>query len=294
MEPTWEIEEKMYNNTEKFKGDFFDRFSLRHNKAPLKLTDSIEKNYLFPTFYGDVTCAVGIFLCDYEKAKKVMLHPKIEPVKMPKGRALVIFSCYEYQSVYNIAPYNEVAMTIPVMFNPGLNIPVLPIVMPQLFNNFGYYVFSMPVTSKENQLRGTKIWGLPKVTERIDIDVKDNHSHTRAYDEKGEIYFELSVPTDGKKTHFDVSSPLYTKKNGHHLQSYTNFQGDFFVNKNMSLLFDGSPDRSFEGSPLKLGNSPRANLLKELDIIPTPFQFRYCYNMSSCFDLPSEGFKPSI
>jgi hypothetical protein len=31
-------------------------------------------------------------------------------------------------------------------------------------------VFGMPVTSRENQLRGNKLWGLPKVTQQIDIE----------------------------------------------------------------------------------------------------------------------------
>ena len=38
-----------------------------------------------------------------------------------------------------------------------------------IFKKFGFYVFGMPVTSKENQIRGSRIWGLPKVTQEIDI-----------------------------------------------------------------------------------------------------------------------------
>ena len=41
-----------------------------------------------------MTCAQGIFLCDYEKAKRIMLHPRILPVRMPRGRAIVAFSWF--------------------------------------------------------------------------------------------------------------------------------------------------------------------------------------------------------
>jgi len=50
-----------------------------------------------------------------------------------------------------------------------VNVPLLPMIADNMFSKLGYYVFGMPVTSKENQIRGNKIWGLPKVTQDIDI-----------------------------------------------------------------------------------------------------------------------------
>ena len=109
-------------------------------------------------------------------AAAMMLHPAVKPVRMTRGRSLVAFSCYEYRNVLGVAPYNEIAMTIPVLVDPGISVPVLPMIWDG-FENFGYHVFSMPVTSLENQLRGLRIWGLPKVVQRIDIDVVDG-SHS--------------------------------------------------------------------------------------------------------------------
>ena len=59
-----------------------------------------------------------------------------------------------------LKPYNEMAMMIPVMAHPAVNLPVLPMVTP-FFGNFGYYAVGILVTSKENALRGA-IWGLRK------------------------------------------------------------------------------------------------------------------------------------
>ena len=52
------------------------------------------------------------------------------------------------------------------------------------FKKKGYYVFSMPVTSLENQIRGTTIWGLPKVVEEIDIATDSDRCRTVARDAK--------------------------------------------------------------------------------------------------------------
>ena len=288
MKPTIEFSEEFLDNADKFDNEFFRRFELRHAPEPLQLNEKISKNYLFPTFYGDVTCAIGIFMCSYEKARKLMLHPKMLPVRMTKGRSLVIFSCYEYNNVMNVPPYNEIAMTIPVMMDPGINVPVLPMILP-IFSKFGFYVFSMPVTSLENQIRGVKIWGLPKVVQEIDIFEDGDDCVTVGKEESGEPYIELRVPMKGASTQFDVGSFLYTRKDDILLRAKTNFKADFNVNKHMQTLFkkDLKPDRQY----LKIGDTPCGKVLKDLDIEEHPFQFRFAKHMSSCFDLPEPDFK---
>jgi hypothetical protein len=291
MKPSFSFDEKVLDNAAVFQDDFFKRYKLRHADQPLQLNDKISKNYLFPTFYGDVTCAQAIFMCDYAKAEKMMLHPLIKPVRMTKGRAVVAFSCYEYRNVLGVPPYNEIAMTIPVMVNPSINFPVLPLVM-NVFKSFGYYVFSMPVTSLENQIRGLKIWGLPKVVQEIDLFEKDGFCVTTAKEENGEKYFELRVPVEGEPTPFDVKSNLYTRLGNKLLQSETAFKAEFRVVKHMGLLFKkgAKPDREY----LKIGNSPSGRVLKSLDIEAHPFQLRFARGMSSCFDLPNPNYQSPI
>lgn len=286
MNANYNIEPGLLQNEDQFKDPFFDRFTLRKNSEPLKLTDDISKDYSFPTFYGDVTCAIAIFFCDYGAAVDLMPHSSFVPVKATFGRSIVILSCYEYKNVMNVAPYNEIAMTIPILKDGGFHPPLLPMVM-KSFKNFGYYVFSMPVTSFENTKRGRQIWGLPKVTEDIHIQVDNGYCTTRAKDENGTTYFNLSVPTGGSKQQFDETGSLYSILMKDILKSETNFKGDFFVNKNTSLLWR----RDIKGDPaLELGDSPRAEVLKSLQLTNAAFQFRFCPSMNSCFDLAHERF----
>ena len=294
MKTTLQFDDKLLDNNDKFQDDFYKRFKLRHAPKPLQLTDTISKNYLFPTFYSDVTCAIAIFLCSYDRAKDVVSRefgPKVKPVKMTKGRSLVAFSCYEYRNVMGVPPYNEIAMTIPIMFDAAINIPVLPMVLSS-FKKFGYYIFGMPVTSKENQIRGNKIWGLPKVTQEIDITEKDGYCKTVAKEENGQSYLEIDVPMNGTPTDFDVKSNLYSKLGDEIFQSETNFKATFNVTKHMNLLFKKGlkPDRQY----IKIGNTESAKTLNELQLEEHPFQFRFAKHMSSCFDLPNPSFKSSI
>lgn len=284
MRTTQEFTAEHLNNTAAFRDPFFQRFRLRHAPRPLVLTDTITKDYLFPTLYADVRCAQGIFHCDYERAKAILPHPSMRPVRMTRGRGLVAFSCYEYRNVLNVPPYNEIAMTIPVLVDAPLDIPVLPMVLSG-FKGFGYYVFGMPVTSRENQIRGRKIWGLPKLTQEIDLYESNGDCVTVAKDEAGESYLEVRVPMSGKPTRFDVSMSLFSSLEGQLLESTTNFRGTFNVTKYMNQLMNkgARPDRDY----LKIGSGPAAEVLRALDIEPHPFQFRYASTMNSAFDLPN-------
>lgn len=288
MKATWDIPKETLDNAKDFQNDFYKRFTLRKASQPLKLSTEVTKDYLFPTFYGDVSCTMAVFMCSYDKAASLVarqLSPQIVPVRMPRGHALVAFSCYEYKKVLGVPPYNEIAIAIPVMVNPSCNIPVLPMVI-NAFSRFGYYIAGMPVTSKENTIRGRKIWGLPKVTQEIDIRYESDECIVKTMDEKGSVYLSLRIPTQGVPTDFDVSSYLYTQLGGKLLQNRTDFKATFNVKKNMQLLFkkDVKPDHPF----IELGESSFAPMLKSLEIEATPFQTRYAEHMSSCFDLPNE------
>jgi hypothetical protein len=285
MKPNTRIEPGLIDNTDRFTDPFFQRFDPRPAPEPLALTDEISKTYRFPTFYGDVTCAMAVFLCNYERALASLPHPSMRPVKMPGGRAVVLITCAEYKNVMNINPYNEIAMTIPIMVDAGWSPPLLPLIMD--FKKMGYYVFSMPVTSLENQIRGTTIWGLPKVVEEIDISTEGDVCTTVARDDNGDVYFELAVPRAGSVKKFDETGYLYSVLDGELLKSRTCLKGDFTVTSRLDLMW--KKGQRAEVPALKLGDSPRTDALRALELEEVAFQYRFCPSMNSCFDLPLES-----
>lgn len=287
MKPTFEIPTTPLDNMQQFTDPFFARFE--QAPATIRLMPELSKTYAFPTFYGDVTCAMGIFLCDYDAARAILPHPAMRPVRMTQGRSLVIFSCYHYKNVMGIPAYNEIAMTLPILAGPGRDWPVFPMVAGGLFPHMGYYVFGMPVTSKENQLRGNNIWGLPKVTHEIDLGPDGSDCVTVAKDEDGTPYLTLRVPTNGTSTEFDASGWIYSKLGDRYLRSQTNFKGTFNVTKNMRALWQKGvkPERPC----LEIGQGPSAAILRSLKLESQPFQTRYAPTMNSAFDLPQADWR---
>ena len=278
-----EFDKTLLQNEEKFSDPFFKRFNLKRRK--IKLGDIMEKEYAFPTFYGDVTCAQAIYLCSYDKALALMPHSKIKPIRMPGGRAVLAISCYEYKNVMGVAPYNEIAFTIAVDVDKAKS----PMLMPVLKNtNSGFYVFSMPVTSRENCLRGNYIWGLPKVTQKIDMSSEGEECIIKAYEDDGTEYFSMKVPKGGKLKEFDTTTYLFSQLNGKILKAETNFKADMNINMYIKTLLSkkAKPEKEF----LYLSDSKSGSALKALDISPLPLQFRYGEHMNSCFDFYDESY----
>lgn len=291
MKATKTVNPEFLDNRDRFSDPFFKRFTLHKRSTPLQLTDDISKDYNFPTFYGNVTCSQAIFLCNYEKARELMPHPKMKPINMLGGRSLVAAASYIYRDVINVAPYNEIALTIPVMVDASVNVPILPMLIDK-FKAFGFYVFNMPVTSLENQIRGRKIWGLPKVVHDIDITVRNGNCETTATDENGNDYLVIRTPTAGKPTEFDVAANLYSRLHDQLLQSPTHFKATFNITKNMGLLLNSKNLKPDNGAPaIELGKGVYADQLRELELVSTPLQTRYAAKMNACFDLNNPDYR---
>jgi hypothetical protein len=286
MKPNLELKAEFIDNKAQFNHEFFNRFVLKNNSEPLQLSEKVEKDYLFPTFFHDVSCSMGVFLCSYEKASE-LLPKNLKPVRANLKQALIVFSCYEYKNVYGISPYNEIAITIPVLNKNSFPLPLLPLVIPA-YKNFGYYVVSMPVTSKENLLRGHKIWGIPKVLEEIQINISSDTAQTRCYDETGQLYLELNIPTKGSAQHFDVASNLYSVKDQELLESQTCFKGDFQITKDFSRLMKTPQQQNNKVLSIFSGGS--SEKLNALEIDHEPFQTRFCPSMNACFNLAHAKF----
>ncbi len=285
MHPTFDVPLELLDNAADFGAPFFSALALRKAPSPL-FVNGFEKPYLFPTLYADVRCAVGIFHCSREAAKEYAserLGTKVEPPVMLGGRSIVAVSCYEYRSVRGVRPYNEIAVAIPLRHGPKAGPPVLG-AFAQVPDS-GYFIAAMPVTSEENRLRGEHFWNLPKRARRIDIEEDEESCSFLSYAADGStLDMTLRVPKAGKLKRFDVSSALFTRKDGALLRSPTAFAGDFSVRLNAATLL--SP-RTCAAPCLTLGSGEASEALRAIGAELVPLQTRYSRSMNSMFDLPA-------
>lgn len=266
-----------------FTEDFFAPYKSKQTNYTIELTDQITKTFKFPTLFKGTENGLGIFLCSYDKLKKHMPNPDMDPVRMPGNRAVFAISCYKYTNIQEMMPYNEISFTVPIVMKGALNIPFFTLAAKKLYSSFGYYVFSMPVNSAENNIRGHKIWGLPKFNTMIDITNKDGMFSTKIFD-GDKPYIELSYPTTGGNKQFNENLSILSVKDGKLLKASVTYNGDFKVNTNLGIAFNKI---KMEDSPfIKLYDTPRGKILMDLEIDPVPFQTRYSGNVLSVLNLP--------
>lgn len=264
-----------------FNAPFFQKFP----SAPLdlELAPGVIKTYQFPTFYDQETLSAGLFLCDYDEAAK-LLPSSLRPLSFGMGRAALMVSSFRYGKVRGIRPYNEVAIAILVQ-KPSQGDGGTLTFLREGGKNVTSYVVSMPVTSFENQIRGQKIWGLPKVVQEIDLRQIGNEFVTTVYDEPGQPYLEFRVPMTGKSETLDQSVKLYSELSGKGLESRSFAQGLGFTTMNAAVLF-GAAGSTTGYAPLSLSASPAAAMLRRLKISPVPLKTVFSPLIQSVLSLP--------
>src|SRR4051794_4924131 len=90
MKATHTVPAAALDNDDRFGDPFFRQFTLRPSPRPLQLTPAIARTYRFPTLYSDVTTAIGIFPCDYARAAALLPSTDMAPVRIPRGRSVVV------------------------------------------------------------------------------------------------------------------------------------------------------------------------------------------------------------
>lgn len=269
-------------NYQVFTDDFFTPYKSKQTNYKLELNESISKTFKFPTLFKGTENGMAIFLCSYNKLKKHLPHSSMNPVRMPGNRAVFAISCYKYTHIQEMQPYNEISFTVPVVFSGAWNIPFVTMATKGLYKNFGYYVFSMPVNSVENNIRGNKIWGLPKFVTQIEVKSENGMFYTKVYDDKTP-YVDIKFPIAGSKKNMHEKLAILSVKENQLLGANVTYRGEFLVNTSLGVAFRKEKK---DNAVLRIGDTPRGNLLKGIELETVPFQTRYSNNVLSALHLP--------
>ncbi len=178
-----------------------------------------------PVRYYDWSAIMAHFPVPASKVASLLPSQRLKPALLMPGTAVITLTAFEYRSIAGVAPYNEFSVAVPVLYEPGLVLPGLPLLFPERFRHFGLYVHHLPVTTEEARVFGIDIWGYPKFV--ADISFEDTgqaqRCHLRA---AGKDIITLQVqkmPTKrGRQFYYS-----YTVKDGQLLRTPIQVQGEF-------------------------------------------------------------------
>lgn len=147
--------------------------NIDRSKIPGKTTYKLNtgQEVTLPLQYKNWKWMMATYTVPLEQIEE-MLPTKLKPILITPGRALISFGVLEYPDVTTLNSYNEWLISIPVQYDPDINIPFLPLTHNPLFphgvyKKNGSYIYYLPVTTEESRQVGSEIWGFPKVYRQI-------------------------------------------------------------------------------------------------------------------------------
>lgn len=149
------------------KQPFPDGITVEHRKVTVGgRTRAVE----MPQRYYDWSFIMTHFPASTRRVRELVPDDHLVPVEIAPGIAIVTLAAFEYRRMATLAPYNEVAVMVPVRYKPDWNVPFLPMLWPDHYE-VGFWVHHLPVTTREACDVGIGVWGFPKVV--ADIKFRD-------------------------------------------------------------------------------------------------------------------------
>ncbi|MBF0501163.1 MAG: acetoacetate decarboxylase family protein [Candidatus Riflebacteria bacterium] len=210
-----------------------------------------------PVFFRRWSSIFACFTVDSASVKQLLPSPLLVPVPAISGRTLVGMAAMDYQEVEGLPRYQEFGVMFPVRLRPRINLPLLPVLFPGKFSDFGWFVQYLPVTTLQAEAFGREVWGYPKCQATITFRKLDGWVICSVSEQEQEV---LSLRVKILPPRVDANPyPTYTWHEGRILRTMVRTEGEAGV----SLC---SPDSKF-----RLGNHPRSALLKSLNPSRRPF-----------------------
>jgi hypothetical protein len=227
-----------------------------------------------PVCYYNWSAMMAHFPVPTAAVQRLLPTRKLKPVQLVPGKAILSMAAMEYRQIADVAPYNEFGIMVPVLYEGGINIMGLPLILPHWFKRFGLYVHHLPVTTQAARDFGVEIWGYPKFVAEITFEDMGQARRCRLRAEGKEILsLEMKkLPTSARAMDFYS----YTIKDGQLLRTRIQTQGQYGIAR-----FRG-------GASCALGDHPIAEELRALGMSRAPVQCIYAENVESLLHRAAE------
>jgi hypothetical protein len=158
------------------------------------IVDGRRHRFQLPQRYYDWSFVMAHFPAPTRHVETLVPVDDLHPVEIAPTLSVITLAAFEYRQMATLAPYNEVAIMVPVRYKPRRDIPFLPLLWPDRYD-VGFWVHHLPVDTQEACDVGVSVWGLPKVVATT-IGVEDVGWMRRCeLEEDGEHVLTLSAAT---------------------------------------------------------------------------------------------------
>jgi hypothetical protein len=232
---------------------------------PFKLPISAEKS----------PAMMAAFSIDYEQAQRLLPGNELHPLRL-WNKALLVLTVIDYQKTV-IGKYIEFSVAIGCTRGARPAPRLLPAIFTKHFGT-GQFVYDLPVSSEISVKGGKGIWGMPKHQANLNFIIGD-HTVSSQYDLDGQLAIKIEIDRP-QRMHGPISVGA---------ASYTAFRGLLMKS---DLYFKGRVGfrlRKKGAARLFIGDHPRVQPLKALDINPNPLFIAFLPEANGILDDHFEG-----
>jgi hypothetical protein len=218
------------------------------------LVDSIP--FHLPVYCKNSPALFAIFKINADKARKLIPGNEIYPLRL-WNKGLLVVSVINYLDT-NIGKYIEFSIAIACTHGSKPAPRLIPAIFMEPYGT-GQWVFDLPVSTEVSVKGGKGIWGMPKHQANLNYIIGDEKVSSQ-YDLDGQFAVKIEIEKP-KSIWLPLSTPAI---------NYCAFRGMLMKS---TIYFKGKLGFSFgkKGSGrLQLGDHPRVQPLKDLEIEPDP------------------------
>jgi hypothetical protein len=151
--------------------------------------------FTMPVATENSPALMAAFLCDYDKANKLLPGNELHPVKYFNGKAIFMVTVINYLHT-NIGKYIEYSIALAVTRGAKPAPRMLPAVFMKAFNT-GQFILELPVSTEISVKGGKGIWGMPKHKASLDFKITDTMVSAQ-YELNGDFAFRIEIEKPAK------------------------------------------------------------------------------------------------
>lgn len=208
------------------------------------------------------------FSIDADAARSLLPGQELHPCRVLR-RGVLVVGVVNYLDT-TIGRYVEFCIGVLCTRGRRPAPPAIPLALIPAFGT-GVFIYDLPVSTEISVKGGRGIWGMAKRRANLDFVVGEDTVSSQ-YDLDGQLVMRIDVPNAGPKIPFLMKGVGYGDFRGLLTKSYISMRGA------VGIGLGGS------GATLLVGDHPRAEALKPLDIDPKPLFTGFVPRMSGVLD----------
>jgi len=208
----------------------------------------------------------AVFPISFKEAKKFINSHNIIPARLFLEKSVVNITVFDFHTS-PIGPYTELVYSIPVLYKPKFNIPLIPLLFNKWFKNFGVFVVDIMQSTRDAVNHGNLLTGYPHNNELINtvFNYTSNGIDVMVRGGSDEI-LTLHIPNPkGDKKVFQPYMTYFEKADGNTYKIQMDVYGT---------------EQKVGGCSLIIGNNSLAEPLRCLNTSPNSLRAMYYPNVT--------------